>query len=254
MCPSESSITLSNFRSLRTNTDGLNIPEDSDFSVTICYLRIENAEVWKHECRYVRKGGLSCWARTLFSTMVHSTSSSWITTSFFRIFIAYSSSVAFISASMTFRTHLTRVFFHNLTLLRPHREKRATRTDSLGTLRGAPPCVAVSQSTSGARAAKAPWRGGFGVERWQRGVKFEDRQQLTAATGGVGRIMLSSRGSIDLRSEREKVFAACRELRVTRPAVQSAVVFTQSRDGHACKHNQSVQGVHSIIMLAEAYL
>ncbi len=59
--------------------------------------------VWKHEWSCVRKGGLSCWARTLFSTMVHSTSSSWITTSFFRIFIAYSSSVAFISASMTFR-------------------------------------------------------------------------------------------------------------------------------------------------------
>lgn len=64
---------------------------------------ISPTTVWKHECSCVRKGGLSCCARTLFSTMVHSTSSSWITTSFFRIFIAYSSSVAFISASMTFR-------------------------------------------------------------------------------------------------------------------------------------------------------
>lgn len=57
--------------------------------------------VWKHECSCVRKGGFSCWARTLFSTIVHSTSSSWITTSFFKIFIAYSSSVVLISASMT---------------------------------------------------------------------------------------------------------------------------------------------------------
>lgn len=58
--------------------------------------------VWKHEWRCVRKGGLSCRARTLFSTIVHSTSSSWITTSFFRILTAYSSSVAFISTSMTY--------------------------------------------------------------------------------------------------------------------------------------------------------
>lgn len=49
----------------------------------------------------MRKGGLSLRAKTLFSTIVHSTSSSWITTSFFRIFIAYSSSVDFISASIT---------------------------------------------------------------------------------------------------------------------------------------------------------
>lgn len=51
----------------------------------------------------MRKGGLSLWANTLFSTMVHSTSSSWITTSFFRILMAYSSSVDFISASITCR-------------------------------------------------------------------------------------------------------------------------------------------------------
>lgn len=49
----------------------------------------------------MRKGGLSLWAKTLFSTIVHSTSSSWITTSFFRILMAYSSSVDFISASIT---------------------------------------------------------------------------------------------------------------------------------------------------------
>lgn len=59
--------------------------------------------VWKQEWSCVRKGGLSLWANTLFSTIVHSTSSSWITTSFFRILMAYSSSVDFISASITCR-------------------------------------------------------------------------------------------------------------------------------------------------------
>lgn len=57
--------------------------------------------VWKQEWSCVRKGGLSLSANTLFSTIVHSTSSSWITTSFFRIFMAYSSSVDFISANIT---------------------------------------------------------------------------------------------------------------------------------------------------------
>lgn len=57
--------------------------------------------VWKQEWSCVRKGGLSCKARTLFSTMVHSTSSSWITTSFFNILTAYSSSESFRSASIT---------------------------------------------------------------------------------------------------------------------------------------------------------
>lgn len=59
--------------------------------------------VWKQEWSCVRNGGLSCSASTRFSTMVHSTSSSWITTSFFRILIAYSSSVPFLSASITCR-------------------------------------------------------------------------------------------------------------------------------------------------------
>lgn len=59
--------------------------------------------VWKHECSWVRKGGFPESARTLFSTMVHSTSSSWITTSFFKIFTAYSSSVPLRSASITWK-------------------------------------------------------------------------------------------------------------------------------------------------------
>ena len=59
--------------------------------------------VWKHECSWVRKGGFPDRARTLFSTMVHSTSSSWITTSFFKIFMAYNSSVPFLSANITWR-------------------------------------------------------------------------------------------------------------------------------------------------------
>lgn len=59
--------------------------------------------VWKQECSCVRKGGFPARASTLFSTMVHSTSSSWITTSFFRILMAYSSSVPFLSASITWK-------------------------------------------------------------------------------------------------------------------------------------------------------
>ena len=39
--------------------------------------------VWKHECRLVRKGWLAARARILFSVIVHSTSSSWMITSFF---------------------------------------------------------------------------------------------------------------------------------------------------------------------------
>lgn len=49
--------------------------------------------VWKHECSWTRNGGLLARARTLFSIMVHSTSSSWMMMSFFRILMAYSSSV-----------------------------------------------------------------------------------------------------------------------------------------------------------------
>lgn len=49
----------------------------------------------------MRKGGFPGSASTRFSTIVHSTSSSWITTSFFRILTAYSSSVPFRSESMT---------------------------------------------------------------------------------------------------------------------------------------------------------
>jgi len=57
--------------------------------------------VWKQEWRATRKGGRPCIARTRFSIIVQSTSSSWIITSFLRILIAYSSSVPFRSASIT---------------------------------------------------------------------------------------------------------------------------------------------------------
>uniref|UniRef100_A0A182JI04 Uncharacterized protein n=1 Tax=Anopheles atroparvus TaxID=41427 RepID=A0A182JI04_ANOAO len=57
--------------------------------------------VWKQECSCTRNGGLVESARTRFSTIVHSTSSSWMMMSFFRILIAYSSSVPLRSASIT---------------------------------------------------------------------------------------------------------------------------------------------------------
>uniref|UniRef100_A0A182UYB0 Uncharacterized protein n=1 Tax=Anopheles merus TaxID=30066 RepID=A0A182UYB0_ANOME len=57
--------------------------------------------VWKQECSCTRNGGLLDRARTRFSTIVHSTSSSWMMMSFFRILIAYSSSVPLRSASIT---------------------------------------------------------------------------------------------------------------------------------------------------------
>ena len=72
---------------------------------------------WKQEWSLTRKGGFPDRASTLFSTIVHSTSSSchyypqirsysscftWIMMSFFRIFTANSSSDPFLSASNTF--------------------------------------------------------------------------------------------------------------------------------------------------------
>lgn len=80
--------------------------KDGGFSWWWKFLR---TTVWKQECSCVRKGGLSFWAKTLFSTIVHSTSSSWITTSFFRILMAYSSSVDFISANITCGCHRSKV-------------------------------------------------------------------------------------------------------------------------------------------------
>lgn len=76
----------------------LSIKNNRDIGLRLKFL---HTTVWKQEWSAVRKGGLSLWAKTLFSTIVHSTSSSWITTSFFRILMAYSSSVDFISASIT---------------------------------------------------------------------------------------------------------------------------------------------------------
>ena len=58
--------------------------------------------VWKHECIWTRNGGFWARARTRFSTIVHSTSSSCIMMSFFNILMAYNSSVPFLSASITF--------------------------------------------------------------------------------------------------------------------------------------------------------
>ena len=57
--------------------------------------------VWKQECSCTRKGGLLDMARTRFSIIVHSTSSSWMITSFFRILMAYNSSVPLRSDSTT---------------------------------------------------------------------------------------------------------------------------------------------------------
>ena len=57
--------------------------------------------VWKLQNNSTRNGGLLANARTRFSAIVHATSSSCKTTSFLRIFMAYSSSVPFLSASKT---------------------------------------------------------------------------------------------------------------------------------------------------------
>lgn len=57
--------------------------------------------VWKQECNWTRNGGLLDRANTRFSTIVHSTSSSWMMMSFFRILMAYSSSVPLRSANIT---------------------------------------------------------------------------------------------------------------------------------------------------------
>src|SRR4029434_11074506 len=75
----------------------------------VCVCVCARTTVWKQEWSWVRKCGLSSWASTLFSTMVHSTSSSWITTSFFRILMAYKMSESFISANITYtHTHTHR--------------------------------------------------------------------------------------------------------------------------------------------------
>lgn len=57
--------------------------------------------VWKQECKYTRNGGFLGSASTRFSAMVHSTSSSWTTTSFFKIFTANTSFVILCSARTT---------------------------------------------------------------------------------------------------------------------------------------------------------
>jgi len=62
--------------------------------------------VWKQECSWVRKLGLLDSARTRFSIIVHSTSSSWTMTSFFKTLTANIWSVPFSSASRTCRTRI----------------------------------------------------------------------------------------------------------------------------------------------------
>ena len=67
-------------------------------------LKIKNnfTLVWKHECKEVKNGWLADNAKMRFSVMVHSTSSSWMMTSFLRTLMAKTSSVSFFSHSMTF--------------------------------------------------------------------------------------------------------------------------------------------------------
>lgn len=63
--------------------------------------RTEVTLVWKEQYRCVRKGLSQARASTLFSTMVHSTSSSISTTSFFRALMAKYSLCPFSSANST---------------------------------------------------------------------------------------------------------------------------------------------------------
>ena len=82
----------------------LNVPmlsEAVSLTEKQCNIWIQSTMVWKQECRATRKGGFPAMASTRFSIMVHSTSSSWMITSFLRILIAYSSSVPFRSANTT---------------------------------------------------------------------------------------------------------------------------------------------------------
>ena len=57
--------------------------------------------VWKQEWRPVRKGGFFCIANTFRSFRVHSTSSSWMIKSFFKLLMAYTSRVPLCSARNT---------------------------------------------------------------------------------------------------------------------------------------------------------
>ena len=58
--------------------------------------------VWKHECSDVKNGWFADKARIRFSVIVHSTSSSWIITSFLRTLMAKISFESTFSANMTF--------------------------------------------------------------------------------------------------------------------------------------------------------
>ena len=82
-----------------------NVKEIQIFSRALDHLLVSDVSlttVWKQEWRWTRKGGFPESAKTLFSIMVHSTSSSWMMTSFLRILIANNSEVPFRSANMTF--------------------------------------------------------------------------------------------------------------------------------------------------------
>lgn len=65
-----------------------------------CYMSL--TIVWKHEWSWTKNGGFCDSASTRFSTIVHSTSSSWMIMSFLRIFMANKSSVPFRSANITY--------------------------------------------------------------------------------------------------------------------------------------------------------
>ena len=85
-------------------TDGC---DQTHYHTTLNTYRLRETQtlVWKHECKAARNGCLADSASIRFSTIVHSTSSSSIIASFFRTFIAYTSSVPFSSASNTFNEY-----------------------------------------------------------------------------------------------------------------------------------------------------
>ena len=69
------------------------VPSDRALSCNGVSLVTKRTMVWKQEWSCTRKGGLAASASTRFSIMVHSTSSSCMMMSFFRILMAYNSSV-----------------------------------------------------------------------------------------------------------------------------------------------------------------
>ena len=92
-----------------TATGSLNLPHCCIWYIksppfTYSITKYSRSMVWKQECSCTKNGGLLDNAKTRFSTIVHSTSSSCIMMSFFKILMAYSSSVPFLSANITLNT------------------------------------------------------------------------------------------------------------------------------------------------------